>query len=100
MLRQCSFNSDDFVCLKMRGLPFTATVEDILMFFAGLSIVTDSVKFAVFDDGRKTGQAAALFLSSDAALQAMDMKQGQNIGHRWIEIKLHRYDEWLMFGKE
>jgi len=30
----------------------------------------------------------------------MEAKQGQNIGHRWIEIKMHRYDEWLIFGKE
>jgi hypothetical protein len=41
-----------------------------------------------------------LFLNSDEALQAMDAKQGQNIGHRWIELKLHRYEDWLGFGIE
>lgn len=84
----------------MRGLPFSATAEDIIVFFAGYSLIMDSVKFSCFEDGRRTGQAAVLFASSDAALHAMDQKQGQNIGHRWIEIKVHRYDEWLSFGRE
>lgn len=67
ILRECSckfldrllpFNevkSDDFVCLKLRGLPFTASVEDITIFFAGYNVIQDSVKFAQFEDGRKTG---------------------------------------------
>jgi len=97
---QLAVDADDFVCLKMRGLPFAAAAEDIVQFFHGLEIIQDSVKFSCFEDGRRTGVAAVLFASSDAALHAMDQKQGQNIGHRWIEIKVHRYDEWLAFGKE
>jgi hypothetical protein len=64
MLRDCTckfsnaktlVDSDDFVCLKMRGLPFAATADEIHQFFEGLGMIPDSVKFACFEDGRRTG---------------------------------------------
>jgi hypothetical protein len=30
----------------------------------------------------------------------MEEKQGSNIGHRWIELRLYKYEEYLTFGQE
>ena len=38
------------------------------------------------DDGRFSGMALVLFGSVEEAQDALNEMQGQNIGHRWIEI--------------
>lgn len=62
------------------------------MFFSGHPIINDSVKFGMNKNGTKTGHAICLFANAEAANLAMEQKQGQNIGHRWIELRLYKYD--------
>lgn len=50
-------------CLKMKGLPFSVTRQDIFNFFAGCNLIEDSVKIGAMPDGRLTGEAAVLFAS-------------------------------------
>ncbi|CAE8598788.1 unnamed protein product, partial [Polarella glacialis] len=42
--------------VKMRGLPFSATTDDVLNFFAGLEPTADKVVLGVSKDGRPSGE--------------------------------------------
>jgi len=70
--------------LRMQGLPFKATDEDIAEFFEGYNMVPGSIKYQQNEEGRKTGHAAVLFESQADADRAFKEKQKQEIGGRWI----------------
>jgi RNA recognition motif-containing protein len=87
--RGSSFASADpeaTCALKMKGLPWSAEEADVYEFFEGHPIVNDSVKLGVYEDGRKSGNACVLFESPDAAAKAKSEKEGEKIGHRWINL--------------
>ena len=58
-------NAPPMTSLKMKGLPFSVTREEILTFFQGTNMLEDSVKIGQYPDGRLTGEACVLF-NSDA----------------------------------
>lgn len=63
-------------CLRMQGLPFKATDEDIEEFFSGYNMVAGSVKYQMNEETeRKTGHAAVLFESQEDADRAFKEKQ-------------------------
>ena len=70
----------------MRGLPWRVEVEEIEQFFDRYAYVRESVKIGELSDGRKTGQATVLFENETEAENAMNEKQGQNVGSRWVEL--------------
>lgn len=70
--------------LRLQGLPFKATDEDVAAFFEGYNMVPNSLKYQMNEEGRKTGQAAVLFESTEDAERAFKEKQKQEIGGRWI----------------
>ena len=51
--------------MKMKGLPFSVTKQDIVTFFDGYNLIESSVKIGKMADGKLTGEAAVLFDSSD-----------------------------------
>lgn len=56
-------NGPPMISLKMKGLPFSVTRDEILSFFQGTNMIEDSVKIGVYPDGRLTGEACVLFHS-------------------------------------
>lgn len=72
----------------MRGLPFSATPQDILGFFQGVEILGDgeeSVAMTCTPDGRPTGEAYVEFASEDAQKEAF--KRHKNMmGSRYVEL--------------
>jgi len=80
-------NSDGIV--RIRGLPFTATPNDIIGFFAASNIEvshgTNGVLLVKFFDGKFTGDAFVLF-KDDATAQKALTKHKQTIGARYVEI--------------
>ena len=76
----------DNVALKMRGLPWRVELQEIEQFFARYAYIRDSIRIGELTDGRKTGQAVLLFESEEEAANAMNEKQGQNVGSRWVEL--------------
>ena len=46
----------DGSAVKMKGLPFKATIEDVLQFFAGFLIKTENVYLKRHPDGRPNGE--------------------------------------------
>ncbi|XP_012605765.3 heterogeneous nuclear ribonucleoprotein F-like [Microcebus murinus] len=71
--------------VRLRGLPFGCTKEDIIQFFSGLEIVSDGVILPVDPKGKITGEAFVQFASQELALKAL-RKHRERIGHRYIEV--------------
>ncbi|XP_022253394.1 heterogeneous nuclear ribonucleoprotein H3-like isoform X2 [Limulus polyphemus] len=72
-------------CVRLRGLPFGCSKEELAQFFAGLEIVPNGITLPTDIQGRSTGEAYVQFASRDIAEKAMG-KHKEKIGHRYIEI--------------
>ena len=78
--------------LRMRGLPFSASKDDIAKFFENYSPVLDSIVLTYRSDGRATGEAYVGFESPDDSKRAMDLHR-KTIGTRYIELFLSNKEE-------
>uniref|UniRef100_A0A3Q2XGP1 Epithelial splicing regulatory protein 1 n=1 Tax=Hippocampus comes TaxID=109280 RepID=A0A3Q2XGP1_HIPCM len=85
---------EDQIIVRMRGLPFTATHEQVLAFFSpedGLKDTCpvsggrDGILFVRYPDGRPTGDAFVLF-SCDEHAQCALRKHKEILGRRYIEL--------------
>ena len=83
----------------MRGLPFSVNHQDILLFFSHHAIIQDSIKLGKNSEGRITGEGCCLFESPTECKNAMQAKQGQHIGSRWVELYQFTYDEYCNFNQ-
>uniref|UniRef100_V5HH57 Putative splicing factor hnrnp-f n=1 Tax=Ixodes ricinus TaxID=34613 RepID=V5HH57_IXORI len=72
-------------CVRLRGLPFGCSKEEIAQFFSGLEIVPNGITLPTDYQGRSTGEAFVQFATRDIAEKAMG-KHKEKIGHRYIEI--------------
>ncbi|TRY84584.1 hypothetical protein DNTS_001322 [Danionella cerebrum] len=76
------------IIIRMRGLPFSATAEQVLQFFSPLCPVTngsEGILFVRFPDGRPTGDAFVLFSCEEDAQNALK-KHKEILGKRYIEL--------------
>lgn len=73
--------------VRLRGLPFNSTAQDVLQFFEGVDVVggEPGVVFTCTPDGRPTGEAYVALASDDAQAAALG-KHKERIGARYIEI--------------
>ncbi|XP_036929392.1 epithelial splicing regulatory protein 1 isoform X4 [Acanthopagrus latus] len=85
---------EDQIIVRMRGLPFTATHEQVLSFFSpgeGLKETCpvsggkDGILFVRYPDGRPTGDAFVLFACEEHAQCAL-RKHKEILGRRYIEL--------------
>lgn len=68
--------------LRLRGLPYNCSKEEIAHFFSGLEIVPNGITITLDEDGKTTGDAFVEFATPDIAQQALK-KNKETIGHRW-----------------
>jgi heterogeneous nuclear ribonucleoprotein F/H len=76
--------------LKLRGLPFSASKDDIITFFGDPSLgltplVHDSIHIVTSLDGRPSGVAFAEFSCAEDARLAMRKDRG-SMGNRYVEL--------------
>lgn len=71
--------------LKLRGLPYSATIEDIIKFFVEYELTEDNVHIAYRSDGKATGEAFVEFPTAEVAKTAM-CKDKMTIGTRYVEL--------------
>ncbi|GJP56281.1 hypothetical protein CLOM_g15350 [Closterium sp. NIES-68] len=71
--------------LKLRGIPYSATKQDIVAFFDGFPLSEASVHIVVGADGRSTGEAFAEFASPADAASAMGRDRSR-MGTRYVEL--------------
>ena len=70
--------------LRMRGIPFRSTVEDVLRFFAGFQVVPGGVVIGQ-RDGRATGDCFVTF-TSPAEAQRATIMNNKHMGTRYVEL--------------
>jgi len=95
--RKLEFVIDDLIAIKMRGIPFGATEKEIAQFFEQYQIVENAIKIGVYPSGLKTGEAVVLFKTVEEAKRAVVEKQGDTIGHRWVELIQIKYSQYISF---
>jgi heterogeneous nuclear ribonucleoprotein F/H len=78
--------------LRMRGLPFSASKEDISTFFEGYNAIPESVVLVYRNDGRATGEAYVGFSSPEDSKRAMELHR-RTMGSRYIELFISNKDE-------
>jgi RNA recognition motif-containing protein len=81
--------------IKMRGLPFDVTSEQILDFFKKYSPISHSLKIG-YNGGRKSGDASILFSTRKEAKEALELDR-EKIGTRYIELITISSDEYRRF---
>ena len=78
--------------LRMRGLPFNTTKEEIIGFFKQYNPVVDSITLTYRSDGRATGEGYVAFHSPDEAQKAMSLHKS-TLGSRYIELFISNKEE-------
>ncbi|XP_062873606.1 G-rich sequence factor 1 [Trichomycterus rosablanca] len=71
--------------VRLRGLPFNCTEEQVIQFFSGLDVVKDGVTLVTDRLGRSSGDAFVQFASREMAGEALK-KDREVIGNRYIEV--------------
>lgn len=95
---KAQFDIDDYVAVKMRGLPYQVRYEDVSQFFREFNIIDRSVVLGKGHDGRKNGFGAILFESESEAKAAMQAMQGKHIGTRYVELSVISYGDYRNFN--
>jgi heterogeneous nuclear ribonucleoprotein F/H len=78
--------------LRMRGLPFSATKDDIYNFFMSYNAVQESIVLTYRNDGRATGEAYIGFATPEDAKNAMELHR-RSMGSRYIELFISNKEE-------
>lgn len=89
---------DQEVGIKMRGLPYRATDEEVIEFYKDYKIKEDSLQWGLGEDGRKNGWGAILLENEDEASRAAEALNKQYIGQRWIGTNVMNYNDWKRFN--
>ncbi|TKR93621.1 hypothetical protein L596_008037 [Steinernema carpocapsae] len=71
--------------VRLRGLPYGCTKDEITRFFDGMNIVPGGVVLPYEITGRGKGEAYVVFADADSGTRALD-KNKKNIQHRYIEV--------------
>ncbi len=74
--------------LRLEGLPYEATVRDIMQFFEMYSLQYEQIRIQCRDDGSPSGKAFVVFSSEKFARAAMDTHDKTYINGRYVEMFL------------
>ncbi|XP_018328130.1 heterogeneous nuclear ribonucleoprotein H-like isoform X2 [Agrilus planipennis] len=87
VIKRCGpmYGSNEDGCVRLRGLPFGCSKEEIAQFFTGLEIVPNGITLLTDYSGRSSGEAYVQFVNKEVAEKAL-LKHRERIGHRYIEI--------------
>jgi len=86
-------NQTTITCvMRMRGLPYTATYEDIVNFFEGLDLVQDGIHFEYEGNLKPTGSCFVLFESPKIMNEAFKRNK-EKLGSRYVELFRANVDE-------
>ncbi|CAG9763800.1 unnamed protein product [Ceutorhynchus assimilis] len=90
-----SESNDDGYVVKLRGLPWSATVDDILKFLGDIGV--DKVHLTLSKEGRPSGEAF-VELETEEDLMRAEEKDKKHMGSRYIEVfKVNRAEmDWVV----
>eukprot|EP00871_Galdieria_phlegrea_P000519 jgi/Galph1/1468/GphlegSOOS_G149.1 len=81
--------------VRMRGLPFRATISDIQYFFSEFPLAESDIELGVDKLGRPSGEAWVTFHSEEEAKSAVTQLQHAHMGKRYIELFLCTRDKGI-----
>ncbi|GJQ11837.1 hypothetical protein GpartN1_g3628.t1 [Galdieria partita] len=84
--------------VRMRGLPFRATISDIQFFFSDFHVMESNVVLGFDKMGRPSGEAWVTFDTEEEARNAVSQLQHAHIGKRYIELFLCTQDKPVSLG--
>ncbi|CAF0819054.1 unnamed protein product [Rotaria sp. Silwood1] len=86
-----SSNNDNWQepVVRLRGLPYHSSKNDVMKFFDGLDIAQNGVHIS---SSKPAGEAFVAFVNMDNALRALEFNR-MNMGHRYIEVFKSTYAE-------
>jgi len=73
--------------VRLRGMPYNATEQDVLKFFQGFGVTEGGVHMHHDHTGRPSGQAYVVFETAAEAQHALKLDK-EKIGERWIDLFL------------
>lgn len=79
--------------LKMRGLPWNSTKEDIMSFFKNVPLEEDHIQILFMPDGKASGECLVGFVDESSKDQAMEFEK-QFMQKRYIELYPSDETEW------
>lgn len=79
--------SDPSRIVRMRGLPYSSTDDDIVQFFQGYQIAPGGISRGRDRHGRASGEAWVTFVNAEDAREAVIKLDKAHMGSRYIELK-------------
>ena len=79
-------------CVKLRGIPYQASQQDVKDFFGDFGVADDDVVIEM-RQGKKTGFALVFLRSEQEVQRARQDLNKQYIGGRFIDVMVPRLDE-------
>ena len=86
--KEAESSAVDLYAMRLRGLPFQVTADQIAKFFQDIKPLPGSIKIGTNRNGERTGFAVVRFASGDDLTKAQKKYQCKNLGNRWIELFL------------
>ena len=88
------------MAVKIEGLPFRATQDQIYDFFAGYEVVRSSLIFGLQNDGRKSGLGFIIFENEEEAYKVCIEKNDKFIGSRYVELSQISYGQYKSYANQ
>lgn len=77
------FNNDGST-IRIRGLPFKVTEQEIMEFFQGFRFIPNSVQIDKDSSGRSSGEGWVTFINSEEAKRAVRERNRQYLQSRYL----------------
>ncbi|XP_029359370.1 RNA binding motif protein 12Bb [Echeneis naucrates] len=84
-------NKDDFLCVFLKGLPFSVTEKEVYDFFGGLLI--DEIILLKNNHGSNNGRGLVKFATREDASEGLK-RDRKYIGSRYIEVSMTTVHDW------
>jgi RNA recognition motif-containing protein len=100
-LQQAGQDGSASCAVRLRGLPFQATEQDVLAFFSKHEIVdrvsesSNAIKILTKASGKPSGQAVVQMNTPQDAYLALQVLNGCYMGSRYIEVWIHNEGEGM-----
>lgn len=94
------YNDEDLVAVKIRGLDYQVSYQEIKTFFSGFGYVDNSVILGKGRDGRNNGFGSILMKTADDVEKAVSELNKKYIGERYVDLSIIAYSDYRSFNSE
>ena len=92
------FQENELIAVKIRGLPFHSTYQEVSDFFVAHEPIAQSVVLGINNEGRRSGYGSILFATEEKADMAAKEMNQQFIGNRYVELSVISFEDYRNFN--